>query len=67
MDNLLYAGRCISVTPDVFDLIREIPCCMATGEAAGIAVALCAIRKEYNPTLDVKLVQNELVERGAVI
>jgi len=67
IDNLLFAGRCISVSPDVFDLIREIPCCMATGEAAGIAAALCVLRDKYPSSIDVKLIQDELVKRNAII
>ena len=39
-DNLLVAGRCISVDRQVFASTRVMPNCLATGEAAGIAAAL---------------------------
>ncbi|MBO4220476.1 MAG: FAD-dependent oxidoreductase [Clostridia bacterium] len=38
--NLLAAGRDISVTDDMWDITRVIPCCAVTGEAAGTAAAL---------------------------
>ncbi|HEV8483328.1 MAG TPA: FAD-dependent oxidoreductase [Blastocatellia bacterium] len=38
--NLLVAGRCISVDPVVHHSTKEIPPCMATGQAAGVAAAL---------------------------
>jgi hypothetical protein len=59
VDNLLLAGRCISVSADVFDLIREIPCCMATGEAAGVASALKG--------LPLDSIRKELLKRNAII
>ena len=38
--NLIVAGRCISVDHRVHHATKEIPPCMATGEAAGVAAAL---------------------------
>lgn len=38
--NLLFAGRCISVTDDMWDISRVIPACAVTGEAAGTAATL---------------------------
>ena len=35
--NLLTAGRCISVDNTIFGSTRIMPCCMVTGEAAGMA------------------------------
>jgi hypothetical protein len=32
--NLLFAGRCTSVTDAMWDVMRVIPCCAVTGEAA---------------------------------
>ena len=48
IDNILFAGRCISVSHEVLDLVREIPCCMATGQASGTAAGL-AIKDGVNP------------------
>lgn len=38
--NLIAAGRCISVSDDMWDITRVIPACAVTGEAAGAAAAL---------------------------
>jgi hypothetical protein len=38
--NLLVAGRCISTDREVQGSIRTMPCCLVTGEAAGLAAAL---------------------------
>jgi len=40
MDNLLLAGRLISVTREASGCIRPTICCMITGEAAGTAAAM---------------------------
>ena len=39
--NLITAGRCTSVNETLWDVMRVIPCCAVTGEAAGTAAALC--------------------------
>ena len=47
MDNLLVAGRCISMDPGV-DELRLIGPCIATGEVAGVAAAL-SVEKGISP------------------
>lgn len=42
VQNLLVAGRCISVDSRVHHSTKEIPACMVTGQAAGTAAALAA-------------------------
>ena len=65
--NLLVAGRCISVDHRVHHATKEIPPCMATGEAAGTAAAL-AVREGIEPKgVEVKLLQQRLTERGAIL
>ncbi|HKA56291.1 MAG TPA: FAD-dependent oxidoreductase [Candidatus Binatia bacterium] len=65
--NLLVAGRCISVDHRVHHATKEIPPCMATGEAAGTAAAL-AVRAEIEPkSVDVQLLQRQLEGRGAIL
>ncbi|HEV8712903.1 MAG TPA: FAD-dependent oxidoreductase, partial [Candidatus Binatia bacterium] len=65
--NLLVAGRCISVDHRVHHATKEIPPCMATGEAAGTAAAL-AVRVKIEPkSVDVRLLQRQLEERGAIL
>jgi hypothetical protein len=38
--NLIVAGRCISVNETLWDVMRVIPCCAVTGQAAGAAAAM---------------------------
>ncbi len=60
MKNLICAGRCTSVTDDMWDIMRVIPCCAVTGEAAGTAAAMT---NDFS-TLDVKELQKKLVKNG---
>jgi len=46
--NLLVAGRCISVDHRTHHATKEIPACMATGQAAGTAAAL-ALERGVDP------------------
>ena len=65
--NLLVAGRCISVDHRVHHATKEIPPCMATGEAAGTAAAL-AVRAGIEPKqVEVKTLQEQLEKRGAIL
>ena len=61
--NLITAGRCTSVTESMWDIMRVIPCCAVTGEAAGIAAAMT----DDFSTLDVKQLQETLVQNGVVL
>lgn len=58
--NLIFAGRCTSVTDDMWDIMRVIPCCAVTGEAAGTAAALT----DDFSTLNVSELQEILVKNG---
>lgn len=49
IENLLVAGRCISVDTEAHGSTRSMPCCMATGEAAGVAAAL-AVKEGVAPS-----------------
>lgn len=60
VDNLITAGRCISVTDDMWDISRVIPACAVTGEAAGIAAAM----SDCFASLDVRELQKRLKARG---
>lgn len=65
IDNLLTAGRCISGTHEAHASFRIMSVCMSTGQAAGIAAALC-IEEQANPRiLDYHKVQERLIESGA--
>lgn len=61
--NLIVAGRCTSVTDSMWDIMRVIPCCAVTGQAAGTAAALT----DDFTKLDVKYLQNILKTDGVKI
>ncbi len=61
MKNLLFAGRVTSVTDSMWNIMRVIPCCAITGEAAGIAASM----SDDMTRLDVSKLQAELKGRGA--
>ena len=61
--NLITAGRCVSVTDSMWDIMRVIPCCAVTGQAAGTAAAMT----EDFSVLDVKELQSILVKNGVIL
>jgi hypothetical protein len=54
------AGRCIGATGLAWEIFRVIPACAMTGEAAGIAAALCVSSGVDTRELKASAVQNEL-------
>lgn len=65
IDNLLVAGRHFSVTSQAQKISREIPPCMAMGEAAGVAAALALNAGVSVRNVDVRAVQKALRAQGA--
>ncbi|MBR2354111.1 MAG: FAD-dependent oxidoreductase [Clostridia bacterium] len=61
--NLLVAGRCTSVNETLWDVMRVIPCCAVTGEAAGTAAAM----SDDVSTLSVKELQAVLRKNGVIL
>lgn len=61
--NLICAGRCTSVTDDMWDIMRVIPCCAVTGQAAGTAAALT---DDFN-SLNMETLQKILCDNGVVL
>ena len=65
VDQLLVAGRHYSATPDAQRISREIPPCMAMGQAAGIAAALAVndgvTVRDVNPAT----IQEQMRRQGA--
>jgi len=61
--NLIVAGRCTSVNETLWDVMRVIPCCAVTGQAAGTAAAMT----DDFSTLDVTKLQETLRQNGVVI
>jgi len=65
--NLAAAGRCISVTTDMWDITRVIPTAAMTGQAAGTGAALCAKTGTPMGELPMSLLQGALRAGGAII
>jgi glycine/D-amino acid oxidase-like deaminating enzyme len=65
IDNLLVAGRHYSATSSAQKMSREIPPCMAMGEAAGVAAAMALHAGVTARQVDVKRLQAKLREQGA--
>lgn len=60
LDNLISAGRCISNTDAMWDIMRVIPCCAVTGQAAGTAAAM----SDDFSLLEIKDLQRKLQTDG---
>jgi len=67
IDNLLMAGRCISVTAEALGSIRIQSHCLATGQVAGTAAAMAAAKKVAPRELGVEDLQARLVEMEALV
>jgi glycine/D-amino acid oxidase-like deaminating enzyme len=67
LSNLLVAGRCISVDHRVHHATKEIPCCMATGQAAGTAAALALAEGTEVGRLEPASLREELTRAGAIV
>ena len=61
---IIAAGRCISAEGYAWELIRSIPACAVSGEAAGVAAALCSKLALEPKDLPVAELQKRLRERG---
>lgn len=66
-ENLLVAGRSICGSSEAAASYRVMPCCIATGQAAGTAAALALKTGGEAAEVDVKLLRRTLTEQGAVI
>ena len=66
-EGLLVVGRCLSADHDAHASVRSMGQCMAMGQAAGMAAALCAQGGALPRVLDVSALQARLREIGAVI
>ncbi|MBN1807159.1 MAG: FAD-dependent oxidoreductase [Sedimentisphaerales bacterium] len=67
VDNVLAAGRCISCDMRMADLVRLIPNCFVTGQAAGVAAAV-AVRDRCKPRdADITEIQKILRQQEAYL
>ena len=65
IDQLIVAGRHYSATPQAQKSSREIPPCMAMGEAAGVAAVTALSSGVAIRDADVQSIQNQLRAQGA--
>jgi hypothetical protein len=62
VEQLLVAGRCISVDHMAFGRTRNMPACMATGQAAGVAAAIAVSSNRTVRDIEIKAVQKILID-----
>lgn len=66
-ENLMVAGRCLSATQQAFASVRVQATCMAMGQAAGTAAALCCRQQLAVHQLDGAALRGTLAQQGAVV
>jgi hypothetical protein len=67
LDNMLVAGRCVSVDRMVHGSLRVMPGCFITGQAAGVAAAMAAAQGKSPHVVDVKDLQRRLKLLGGYL
>lgn len=67
VDNLLVAGRSISADHVAESGVRAVSLCMMTGQAAGTATALAIKADTLAKDVDIKLLQEKLIDQGLTI
>ena len=67
IEGLLVAGRCLSATSDAAGAVRVMPPAMATGQAAGVAAALCLRGNVAPRRLDSADLRAELLRQGVFL
>lgn len=67
LQNVFVAGRCISTDRPMQASVRVMPCCFITGQAAGVAAALCVKRGQTSREINVRELQDCLIALGAYL
>lgn len=67
IENLLVAGRCASCEVDAIQTVRMMVCCATTGQAAGTACAMSAMQKVSLRELEIRQLQERLIQDGVRI
>jgi hypothetical protein len=63
VDNLLVAGRCIACAEEMWDVVRCLPACCVSGQAAGTAAAMLSENGSF-AELDCAALRSKLVAAG---
>lgn len=66
-NNLIVAGRCLSAAWQALGVLRIMPACMATGQAAGTAAALAVQNGTTLRGVHMDALQSRLRAQGAII
>ncbi len=66
-DNVVFCGRSISVDHQFLDMFREIPCCMATGQASGTAAAISAAQEAGLKNVGIINLREKLIAQKALL
>ncbi|RLC36767.1 MAG: FAD-dependent oxidoreductase [Candidatus Nealsonbacteria bacterium] len=64
---LLVGGRCISTDHEAHGSTRSMPCCMATGQAAGVAAAIAANKGIAIRDIDIRELRNALLKQNVLL
>lgn len=67
VDGLLVAGRCVSASHEGHGAVRIMPNCIALGQAAGVAAALCVKSGAAPRNLEITSLRSALIGSGAII
>ncbi len=67
LENLFVAGRCFSATHDAHASVRSMAQCMAMGQAAGSAAALCVRNNIDSRSLPFALLRDRLLSSHAIL
>lgn len=65
--NVIAAGRIVSATREAFASMRVQATCMALGQAAGTAAAICSRERAPIAELDARRLRESLIDGGAII
>ena len=67
VDNLMFAGRCVSMDAASLASVRVMPQCMSMGHAAGIAAAMVLDDQCLPKDVDVQQLRKALLAEKAVL
>lgn len=66
-ENVITAGRCVCADNSAFGSLRVMATCMAMGQAAGTAAAVCVQDKVSMSKMNIDLLVKKLTKQGAII
>ena len=67
LDNLMFAGRCISCEAVAYGSLRVIPTCLAMGQAAGVGAAMAVSENKKPADVSTDAVRKILLEQNAIL